>query len=229
MPLEKLTITAYEKSDYSGASAGDFTVLINPDTFRKDIEIIYADQQAPGSSGTEQRFSKITHETVSFKLIFDGTGLVSTAPRSMYIGNQIKPVSLQIQEFQKVASNYAGAIHRPYFLQLSWGKFLFNGVLTRLSITYKLFKPDGTPIRAEADVSFASSIPPKKRKTKDKDQSPDVSHIKQVKSGDRLPALCNEIYDDPNYFVQVAQKNNLNNLRRLKPGATLWFPPIDNK
>lgn len=229
MPLEKLKITAYEKPDYSGAAAGDFTVLINPESFRRDIEIDYADQQALGSSGVELRFKQIPRETVSFKLIFDGTGLVSTAPRSMFLGNQIKPVPQQIKEFQSVISNYSGSIHRPYYLQLSWGKFLFNGVLTSLSITYKLFKPDGTPIRAEADVTFSSSVPPKKRKAKDNDQSPDVSHIKQVTSGDRLPALSNEVYDNPNYFVQVAKKNNLNNLRRLKPGTTLWFPPVTNK
>ncbi|PHN02219.1 CIS tube protein [Flavilitoribacter nigricans] len=228
MALEKLTITAYKKPDYSDY-AGKFTVLINPESYRKEVEIKYAGQQSLGSSAPELRYIATGGEKISFKLVFDGTGLIATAPKSLMSGNKVKPVSFQIEKFRKVTSEYWGSIHRPYYLQLSWGTFLFKGVLVSLGINYKLFDPNGTPLRAEADVVFTSSILPEDQKKKKKNQSPDVTHIKTVRAGDRLPALCAEIYDDPNYFVQVAAANQLNHLRHLRPGKELSFPPIINK
>lgn len=225
----KLTITAYTKQDYSkGSQAGTYEVLINPESYRKDIEVEYDNEQALGSTAPELRYSKIPTEKVSFKLIFDGTGLITTAPKSMMEGDKVKPVPKQIEDFQRITATYSGDIHEPYFLELSWGDFSFRGVLVSLGLTYKLFKPDGTALRAEADVSFSSSVPKKDRKKQDRPKSPDVTHIVQVKADDRITALCASIYDDPNYFIQVARKNNLNHFRRLKPGTELLFPPVKN-
>lgn len=36
----------------------------------------------------------------------------------------------------------------------TWGSMTFTGVLTSLSITYKMFAPDGTPVQAEATISL---------------------------------------------------------------------------
>ena len=229
MGLEKLIITAFSKPDYEGSGVKTFTVLINPESYKKDISISYASKQPLGSATPEQRFTNIGTETVSFKLIFDGTGLVSTAPSSLKNGKTIKSVDEQIELFQEVTTVYQGDIHRPYFLQLTWGNLLFEGVLTSLNINYKLFKSDGTPLRAEADATFSSSVPTGKQQRRKRKKSPDVTHVVKVKAGDRLPLLSNEIYDKENYFVQVAEKNQLNNLRKLKFGTNLLFPPVLNK
>jgi hypothetical protein len=39
--------------------------------------------------------------------------------------------------------------------------------------------------------------------------------------------LCNRIYGDPAYFVDVARYNGLDAFRRLEPGARLQFPPLE--
>ena len=69
-----------------------------------------------------------------------------------------------IQEFKKHTYEYDGDIHSPYYLKLIWSDLfkgreknrLFRCKLTKLSITYKLFKPDGTPLRAELAATFKS-------------------------------------------------------------------------
>lgn len=231
MALTKLSIIAYSNSSYrKGARVGKFQVLINPENYKRDVEIDYDKTWAVGSPGGDLRFKKMNAEKISFNLIFDGTGLVSTAPQSLKEGDKIKPVIQQIKEFKAIVAKFNGKIHRPNFLLLTWGNaFNFRGVLTNMSITYKLFKPDGTPIRATADVTFSSSVSPALALAEAKTTSPDLTHVKQVRAGDRLPAMSNEVYDDPAYFVQVAQANNLNHLRGVAPGKNLVFPPLRNK
>ena len=50
--------------------------------------------------------------------------------------------------------------------------------------------------------------------------------ILQVVDGDTLPLLCNKIYKDSSYYIQVAKFNGLNKFRNLKPGTKLKFPPL---
>jgi nucleoid-associated protein YgaU len=47
-----------------------------------------------------------------------------------------------------------------------------------------------------------------------------------VQAGDTLPDLCNQVYNNSSYYIQVAKYNGLNKFRNLKPGTQLIFPPI---
>lgn len=228
--LQKLTIIAFSKDDFSESSrSGSFEALINPETLKKDVDIQYSEIAPVASSGNELRFSKIESERLSFKLVLDGTGLIPTAPTSLKNGNKIKPVDEQVKLLREVTTNYNGDIHRPNFLELSWGKTLFKGVLTSLGITYKLFAPTGEALRAELELSLSSSISNAMRKAEAQKRSPDVTHIQKMKAGDRLPALCNHIYEGPNYYVQVARANRLDAIRGIPSGKLLSFPPLSDK
>jgi nucleoid-associated protein YgaU len=52
-------------------------------------------------------------------------------------------------------------------------------------------------------------------------------HLRLIKAGDNLPALCFEIYGDPGYYLQVARANNIDNFRNLIPGTKVFFPPLE--
>ncbi len=110
---------------------------------------------------------------------------------------------------------------------LIWGPLIFKGYATSLNIAYKLFNSSGIPIRATANVTFRKSIEDEKRNATEKINSPDLTHILQVKAGDTLPLMCKKVYGDPKYYLQVADVNGLGNFRRLEPGMELVFPPID--
>ena len=53
--------------------------------------------------------------------------------------------------------------------------------------------------------------------------------VRTVIAGDTLDRLCHRIYGDPRYYLQVAEANKLGNFRKLVPGTTLVFPPLDGK
>jgi hypothetical protein len=38
--------------------------------------------------------------------------------------------------------------------------------------------------------------------------------------------MCQQIYGDPRYYLQVARFNGLKNYRRLAVGQELLFPPL---
>lgn len=84
-------------------------------------------------------------ETVSFQMIFDATGIVAGSSRD---------VTVDIIQFKALAYNYNGTIHSPNYVKLTWRKLEFNGRLTSFDVSYTLFKPDGTPLRAKVNASF---------------------------------------------------------------------------
>jgi len=57
-------------------------------------------------------------------------------------------------------------------------------------------------------------------------KSPDLTHLIEIKQGDTLPLICNRVYGDPSYYMEVARYNNLVNFRKLVPGTKLYLPPI---
>ena len=61
----------------------------------------------------------------------------------------------------------------------------------------------------------------------DDDQSPNRTHVVRVRAGDTLPLLCQRIYGNPGYYLQVARFNHLVDFPQLKPGQILTFPPLN--
>jgi nucleoid-associated protein YgaU len=110
---------------------------------------------------------------------------------------------------------------------LVWGSWIFNGRLQSLAVQYTLFKPNGDPLRAKLTLTFTSSITEKEAELRADTQSPDLSHRVLVRDGDTLPLLCERIYGDPGYYIEVARFNGLVDFRRLEPGTRLHFPPLE--
>jgi hypothetical protein len=61
----------------------------------------------------------------------------------------------QIKDFTKIVFEFDGNKHTPRQLRLTWGRQIFDGVLTNITFSYKLFNASGTPLRVEARVRFS--------------------------------------------------------------------------
>jgi nucleoid-associated protein YgaU len=109
---------------------------------------------------------------------------------------------------------------------IKWGALLFKGSLVDLSIEYRLFASDGTPLRANAKLKVKGTIDDDLRVAKENNQSPDLTHYRKVKAGDTLPLMCYRIYGDSNYYLEVARVNKIMQFRKLKPGQEIFFPPL---
>lgn len=222
--LTKMKIIAYSDDTFQ-TPEGEMSVYINPSQYTHEYSICYNTVQAQGSPGGSPQYNKTLPDVVKFELVFDGTGVVPSALPGVlpFLSDGIKS---QVDGFLALAFHYNGSIHSPNYLQLSWGTLAFRCRLSDLKLTYTLFKPDGTPLRARADATFKEYINPKQLAKKANSSSPDLSHVVTVKAGDTLPWLCFTIYGSSVYYIHVARVNGLTDFRSLAPGLQLLFPPL---
>lgn len=222
--LEKMLILAFgtaadAETGKRSDAADEVEVLINPETYTIEYKVKTADAQGQGTSGAQQRFEYTQPEELSFEFLFDSTGIIDGKPN-------VDGVFDDVEHFRNVLTKYRSESHEPYHLKLVWGNLMFKGRAVELGITYKLFNPDGQPIRALARAKFKGSIEEKKRIAQENRESSDLTHIRMVRAGDTLPAMCVKVYGDARYYLDVARVNGLAGFRALEPGRELVFPPL---
>lgn len=234
--LQKMLLVAYNDAAFSRPTGDQYEVLINPESYSLTYGSQSNVQAAQGSSEGVSSFNKRIPQTVSFKFLFDGTGVIKKtdgvlaglASGLAIPGVNANPpdVTQDIASFKKVVYDYRSETHQPPYVQLRWGVLLYNCKLSRMTLSFKLFKPDGTPLRAEADCTFEEVIDTERLAAIEGRQSPDLTRIRTVVEGDTLPLLCFREYGDSRYYFQVAAVNRLTNFKELQPGTQLIFPPI---
>jgi hypothetical protein len=231
--LTKVKITAYSSPGFEDAkkiSGAEFTALVNPEGYSRAYKIKYKDQQASGTRAQQLKFEKIEPEDIELEFLFDKTGAIPGSIQSTDDAgreNELKEgIWLDLENFKKTVYDYKGSIHGPPFLTLQWGSLLFKCRLREMSVQFKLFRPDGAPLRATVKAKFTSTVENELRVRQENAQSPDITHVRIVKEGDTLPLLAYQVYEDPAYYIKVAEFNKLTNFRNLKPGQKILFPPI---
>lgn len=245
---DKLKITAYNstggKETLSTNPDDSYVALVNPETYTIQYQVNLNTKKVPGNAGSDPSYIDTSPPTLQFDFLFDATGVIPRPSTLGVIGdipivgaiasavsNIISPqeeydVMKEIIKFNSVIFTYSGDQHSPRKIQLLWGKLVFDGKLTSLNFNFKLFKPDGTPLRAVATAAFVGAITDKLRVAAQNDHSPDLTHLRQVQEGDTLPLMAYRIYGDASYYLEVARVNSLINFRNLKTGTLLKFPPI---
>ncbi|MGZ3764383.1 MAG: CIS tube protein [Mucilaginibacter sp.] len=228
-----MKLIAYDDIGFNTKSGMEYEVLINPESYALTYETIVNQRSAQGSSEMITSYSVRSPQSLTFKFLFDGTGVIQKGGGGLLSGLAVpglpadKPDVVQDYEtFKSVVYNFNGDTHQPRFVQLQWGPLLYNCRLSRMTLTFKLFNPDGTPLRAEADCTFQAVIDQTKLTAINNLHSPDLTHIRTVKDGDTLPLLCFREYGDSKYYYQIAKYNGLTDFKTLESGTKLIFPPI---
>ena len=209
MALEKLKLES---------SGGKFAVMLNPESFSLQETIRYSETKENRSL----KFGGYGKGKINFpKIILDTTGAI---PKELWpLDGTIKDM---LESLKKVVFAYNGDEHQPPIVKISWGSYVGEARLGTMNTKYTLFDIHGDPVRAEVDLNFYSFETLKEIEAKANKHSPDLTHIIEVKAGDTLPNLCNKVYKDPSYYMQVARINGLSSFGYLKPGTRLVFPPL---
>ncbi len=228
--LEKLRIESYKDAELKEKAGDPFYALLNPESYTTREVIEYSDTQAPGRSMPILKFNKIPAQVMNFDFLFDSTGVVTgssiASVATLNPAAAQKSVTDSLTEFKKGVFQYEGDIHRPYYLKIFWGTFIFKGVMTSIEIEYNLFNPDGSPMRAIARCGFKGTIDEPLLRRLENKSSPDLTHERIVKASDRLDLMTYTIYKDQQYLIQVASVNKLDGFRSIKRGTKIYFPSI---
>lgn len=231
--MEKVRIYAFKDKNFADPGEGiskvdpAFLIPVNPESFTKNLRIDLDQRRGHGNSGTDIRFKSTVPEELRLEFILDGTETIDgyggsdTTMKSM-------PVHDQLQKFLNSVYKYEGEIHRPNFLLLIWGSEIrFRCVLSNLDINHTLFNNKGEPLRVKLNATFLNYKAQAERLAEERRSSPDLSHYRMTKEGDRLDLMTYKIYNNTQYFLQVARVNQLTRIRNIQPGVELYFPPVN--
>ncbi|MEL0635650.1 hypothetical protein V6259_02560 [Marinomonas sp. TI.3.20] len=212
--MDKLKILSQE---------GVYIAMLNPNSLKQGYGIEYTNnecnnRQAQGNLAPKVELKGYKSEKLSFEIIIDATGAVDQLITI--------PVPIQFKLLKSVIYDYYGDKHEPYPVIITWGTLIFKGRLTSMDITYQLFDSYGVPLRATVSLSFDEYLTDKEKEKLAKNSSPDLTHIVEFKAGDTLPQLCQKIYNDSSYYMDVARANQLVSVRQIMPGTKLYFPPL---
>lgn len=215
--LERLLIKAYDKPDFSGEPLASFDAYVNPAEITLSYEVEYDNAQGTGTTASRMDFKKLKPGDLALSFFLDGTGA----------NGRPLDVQAKIEQFQSV-TGYNGKIHRTTWLKVVWGQIQVRRcVLKSASIAYKMFRSDGTPLRAVINASFTDTSDDQTRVALAQDSSPDLTHVRVLAAGDTLPALCTRIYGDSLRYLAVARANDFDTFRDLPPGTRVLLPPLE--
>ncbi len=220
--LKKMEIRSYpDVKLLENEIKGLFTALINPENYSQTYQVKLNEEQTTGTTASPLRFISIEPRTMEFEFIFDQTGAIAGTKKT---NNGVED---DIVKFKELTLGYDGKIHRTRYLRLSWGSLNFKCCIETLVISYKLFRHDGKPLRATAKCTFKEFMDDELQIAKKNNSSPDLTHLREVKTDANLPYMAYSIYGDSKYYMQAAAANNLTSVRQLQEGSRIAFPPID--
>ncbi len=217
--LTKMVIVGFKdpkfKSKIGGKEDSTFTMQVNPEKYSFTFKSLGCEPEALANNKKKDKSKIPDAKQLSLNFFLDATGVVAGC----------KDVPKTIKKFHKICTEVNGSIHTSNYLKIYWGKGLaFPCKLETVTIEYSMFNPSGIPIRAELTATFKEFIDPETDAAKSNTNSPDMTHIKVIKAGDNLPALCHEVYGDTGVYIQVAEYNNILNFKKLVPGMEVHFP-----
>ena len=229
--LDKMKLQAYADEAFSEKKGAEFQVLVNPESYTIKYRVNQTESQGQGTSHPQLHFNNIAAQDIHFDFLFDSSGVV-VEPSLINIGivnpfAETANIIEQIEQFKQLMFYYQGDTHRPNFVAIKWGTLYFKAQMMSMDIEYKLFKPDGTPIRAIAKVDFKGSIEEDLRVAKENALSPDITHERLFRADDRFDLVVGKIYKDPVYYIEVAKANGLPGFRKIPKGTRLIFPPVE--
>jgi len=217
--LQKLKVVAYSDAACSSL-VGSFEAMFNPEKYAQNYGISYKSFKTMSSGLHAPSYAHNDPSTMSLKLIVDSNYSLLGMTTS---------VSKAVKKFIELTYSVNGEIHQPNFLKVQWGDLDYPCRLKSLSVTYTLFDQSGKPLRAELDTSFIWSEDKQVQKAKSNLSSPDMTHLKVIDGAmGTLPLTAQSAYNDPSYYMMLAQSNQLDHFRSLVKGEKIQCPPLED-
>lgn len=212
----KLVMIPVEKFDTVPIPTGPpYIAMFNPENWQTEVKIKQENTATAGQNGAQQNFNRQDPPSLSFDLIIDGTGA----------SGETREVLADVMLLEKLVL-FNGKEHQPNKVYIIWGTQLFQGVATKMSTKYTLFRPNGTPLRATVSFAFKEDKPLDLLVLAMNLFSSDLTTRRLTKNNDRLDLLCHYVYKDSRHYLEVARANELTSFRKLPIGSELIYPPV---
>jgi Contractile injection system tube protein/LysM domain len=219
MPLEKLEMTPLDQKG-AKVAARRFKVMFNPTTYSISSSVTWEPQASRELNVPPLTYGGGASRTLTLELFYDVTEPID--------GARIDDVREETNKVVTLARKDRD-LGRPPVVAIEWGAapltgsdFPFIGVVSALTQNFTLFNADGTPVRADLNVTFTEFASPEIEQRK---LDPEFT-TRVVTRGDTLSGIAAELYGDPALWRVIARANRLDDPRQLEIGRRLQVPKI---
>lgn len=200
-----------------------FTCLFNPTEYTIQKQNTWTPKSSSGKDVPSYAFSGGGSQVLNVQLFFDASedpkGEIKTALDALW-------KLAMIDSSTSLAKTTRG---RPPRCSFTWGKnWSCNAVIESINVHYTLFREDGTPIRATADLSLREV----RDISSDQPQNP-TSFVPKpgfkcytVAPRDTLATIAYQAYGDATKWRVLAEANDIVDPEEIRPGDLIGIPPL---
>lgn len=202
----------------SEAATEKFVCQFNPETFTLSKRVGWDSTNVTGKNMSDPTFTGGKAQTMSIKLTFDSTD-TGAAVIDKY------KVLYTLSKVDSAAADTVTQVSEPPWVMVQWGSYIgFPAVITGLDEEYTLFKPDGTPLRANVTVTLQqvadSDVMPAQNPT----SRSEPRRTWVVQQGQRLDWIAHMEYGDSSRWRLIADANGIADPMSLRAGQVLVLP-----
>lgn len=223
------TGASYDKAFFTNVDTGGvFYVQFNPKEFKLDEKAIWKASDEHEEDRPLLTYEKGDPSVVTMDLIFDSTDTGSNVNTSYVV-----PLRDFLTAGVSVTDDQGDRSSRPPYCKFTWGSFNFECVVERVSVTFMMFKPDGTPLRAKVQVGL-------KERNRDRDldagggSSVTLTAVGSMFSGASTSARTYEVHEGDTLtsiaqatgasYADIGAANGIDDPMELSAGQQLVIP-----
>lgn len=223
MPTQSNLVAAeiYEVDAGGNRKGGGIAVpcMFNPYEYSVSKSNQYEVKPRNRSAVPQVEFKSAGSQTLKLKLVFDSYESQEDISRTT---NKL----WKLMEAKTRGQNDQARKVPPPEVAFHWGVFRFVAVVTQMTQKFSLFLPNGTPVRAEVDITFTQHVDledyPNQNPTSGEGPT---ERVWQVTAGDRIDLIAAAVYGDAGKWPAIARHNGIVNPHTLTPGMQLNIPP----
>jgi len=195
--------------------------LFNPNELNVEKSNRYAEVNIPGLPSPIYQFVRGNGRSLTMSLLFD---TYEKGEDVRDYTDKITGWNVGSGKTEKGLMDIDSDLHAPPICLFVWGSFIFQCIIERVSKRFTMFLPDGIPVRATLDVTLKEYVDVEMQVKEISLQSADLTKRWKVKEGDSLWSIAAKEYGCSGEWRRIAEANDIDNPRMLKPGRELVIP-----
>jgi hypothetical protein len=194
--------------------------MFNPTEYSLSQTIAVNRNTTPATPGGTPQYGGTSPMTLSVKLFFDDFASLKgdVTPKITKLLGWMNPTD---------ESRAHGAPCAPR-VSFHWGNKQLDwleGFLTKVTVNYKIFRNDGTPVQAEVDIGIEGEYKPKPA-TNPTSHAANSRRTHAMIEGDTLQSVAFVELGKPTYWRAIAELNGIDDPLRTAPGTVLLIPSL---
>jgi len=183
---------------------------------------------APGKNPAQQESAGATQKQRNLPSVEFGGGDAASMKLDLFFdttdtGEDVRKVTDKLVNLALIDTT----IKTPPLVRFIWGSLQsFLAYVTSVSVTFKMFLLNGTPVRATVALSLTQYGDDTVFQRQNPTSFSEAKKLWVVTAGERLDWIAYEEYGDAAHWRHIAQTNNLSNPFDLRPGQILKLTPL---